>query len=90
MRTFPFISFENVSDVNQLMKLVDVKIKIWIHYHVNPFDVNSLPEREVDSLISDLNFATKCTKCRLTPKYTLTFLNERNLVGMQILLGKAT
>ena len=34
----------------EFTELVDVKI-IFIYYHVNLFDVNSLPERDVDALI---------------------------------------
>ena len=53
--SFRLLSFEKkydvkvYVDVNQLTILVDVKMTGFIYHHVNPFDVNSLPEREVDA-----------------------------------------
>ena len=47
--SFGLFSFMIYFDVNQLTRLVDVKMVIWIHfiyYHDNPIDVNSLPETD--------------------------------------------
>ena len=50
------VNFDINQDVNQLMYLVDVKIRLFgfICYFVNPFHVSSLPKKEDGTLFSDL------------------------------------